>query len=41
MALLTIDLLRDASLLRSVKDEFAEQQRRGLVRGKAQAAAKT
>ena len=41
MAFLTIELLRDRSLLRSVKDEFEQQRRRGLVRGAAQAARKT
>ena len=41
MALVTIDLLRDPALLRAVKDEFEQQRRQGLVRGRAQAAAKT
>jgi hypothetical protein len=41
MALLTIDLLRDRALLRQAKDEFAEQRRAGVVRGRAQAVGKT
>ncbi|HYY54392.1 MAG TPA: M20 family metallopeptidase [Candidatus Dormibacteraeota bacterium] len=40
MALLTIDLLRDRALLHQVKAEFEENRRQGLVRGKAQPAAK-
>jgi amidohydrolase len=41
MALLTIDLLRDRDLLRRAKAEFDEQRHQGLVRGRAQTAAKT
>ena len=41
LALAAIDLLRDRALLRSVKEEFDEQRRQGLVRGRAHAAGKT